>query len=375
MKVAFNARSLEYPTLRGFNRYAINLLAELAGLGVEIFLYSEKPLQPVHLARLPKDSYQIRIAPSMRRYLVWEQYWLPKQCEKDKVELLHSPMNFGLPLSSPCPRVLTLCDAIEQVYYPQYMTWKEKLSIANVRNQMYHWVARTSAEHIITISQHSKNDIVKYLHIPEQKITVTYLAADERFHQPVSDTERLTVTNKYGLDFPYILYVGGWEKRKNIPFLVHAFAQANLEGVKLVLAGGTDSQRTTLLELAQKLNVTNNIKLLNWVDDADLPAIYAKALCFIYPSEYEGFGLQLCEAMAVGCPVLAARATSLPEILAEGGEIFELTINELATKIYQVATCTMYRNQLVERARSRSQIFGWKKTAKLTKDLYSKLIS
>ena len=95
----------------------------------------------------------------------------------------------------------------------------------------------------------------------------------------------------------------------------------------------------------------------------------------MYPSEYEGFGLQLCEAIAVGCPVLAARATCLPEVLGDGGETFDLDISNLVVKLSRLATDTTARSQLVKQATCRSQMFQWKKTAKLTMKLYSELSS
>ncbi len=373
MKVAFNARLLTSPTLRGWNRYTINLLVELPPLGVEIFLYSDRPLHESHLAKLPKDSYQVRIAPLMR-YLFWEQYWLPKQCEKDKIDILHCPFNFGLPWSSPCPRVLTLHDAIDRVYYSQYKTRKQQFNFTDMQSRMYHWVARNRAEHIITVSQYSKRDIAKYLHIPEQKITVIYEAADALFHKPITQAERLQVRGKYKLKHPYIFYIGGWEKRKNIPFLVHAFAQANLNGVDLVLAGGKDEQCTTLVQLAESLGIADRLKLLGWVDDADLPAVYAEAVCFVYPSEYEGFGLQLCEAMAVGCPVLAAKATCLPEVLGDGGETFRLdNSSELEELLVRVCTKPIFREELSDRAKQRANYYSWFNTAMATQNIYLNL--
>ena len=114
MKVAFNARLLQDPGLRGWSRYTINLLAELPGLGIDLFLYSDRPLHENHLSRLPVGSYQVRVQAS--RYAIWEQVWLPRQCGRDGVAVLHCPLNFGLPWSSPCPRVLTLHDAIAQAY-------------------------------------------------------------------------------------------------------------------------------------------------------------------------------------------------------------------------------------------------------------------
>ena len=373
MKVAFNARLLTSPTLRGWNRYTINLLVELPPLGVEIFLYSDRPLHESHLAKLPKDSYQVRIAPLMR-YISWEQYWLPKQCEKDKIDILHCPFNFGLPWSSPCPRVLTLHDAIDQVYYSQSKTWQQQLNVAERQTRMYHWIARNRADCIITVSQYSKKDLVKHLHIPEQKITVIYEAADARFHKPITQAERLQVRGKYDLNHPYIFYIGGWEKRKNIPFLVHAFAQANLNKVDLVLAGGKDEQCTTLVQLAESLGIADRLKLLGWVDDADLPALYAEAVCFVYPSEYEGFGLQLCEAMAVGCPVLAAKATCLPEILGDGGETFTISqTKELEIFLQRLTSNKYYFCHLVNKAKNRSEKFNWSRTAQQTQQVYKKV--
>lgn len=373
MRVAFNARLLTSPTLRGWNRYTINLLQELAAVGIKLFLYSDQPLHPTLLERLPPDSYQVRISPPMR-YVFWEQYWLPKQCEKDKVDILHCPMNFGLPWSSPCPRVLTLHDAIDQVYYSQDKPWYKQLSLADVQNKMYHGVARNRAEHIITVSQYSKQDIVQYLHIPEENITVIYEAADAGFHRQVNQTERLQVRNKYQMLRPYIFYIGGWEKRKNIPFLVNAFAQANLDGVDLVLAGGKDEQYATLMQLAESLGIADSLRLLSWVEDADLPALYAEAVCFVYPSEYEGFGLQLCEAMAVGCPVLASKATCLPEVLGDGGQTFAISeTKELANLLQRLTSDKSCYSDLVNKAKNRSKHFTWQSTARQTEQVYIKL--
>lgn len=210
---------------------------EPPALGVQLFLYSAQPLHPSHLARLQKDSYQGSIAPAMY-YVLWEQYWLPKQCEKDRVDILHCPMSFGLPWSSPCPCALSLHDAIDQVYYSQYLPWWQQWSISHFKNQIYYWIVRTRATQIITVSQYSKGDLVKHLHIPEPKITIIYEAVDALFHTPVGNTERLRIRTLYNLNSPYVIYVGGLEKRKNIPLLIRAFAQANLDFLELMLAGG-----------------------------------------------------------------------------------------------------------------------------------------
>jgi len=169
--------------------------------------------------------------------------------------------------------------------------------------------------------------------------------------------------------------VGGWEQRKNIPFLLRGFAHAQLRNTELVMAGGRDDQRSHLMSLAKELGIAGQLRLLGWVEEPDLRTLYAEALGFCYPSEYEGFGLQLCEAMAVGCPVLAARATCLPEVLGLGGETFSLDEpSELAGLLHRLVSDSAYRRELAEKAQRRSADFSWARAADQTVEVYQSLI-
>jgi glycosyltransferase involved in cell wall biosynthesis len=375
MKVGFNARLLEDPSLRGWNRYTINLLVELANLGIELVLYSNRPLHDSHLAKLLPGSYQVKIAPPMP-YFWWEQYWLPKQCAKDRIDILHCPFNFGLPWFSHCPKILTLHDAIDRIYYDRNKHRYQNFNRFYLQNKFYHWVSRHRADSIVTVSEYSKQDLIEHLDIPAAKIAVIYEAADRNFHRDLSEADRDRVRTKYELPLPYIFYVGGWEARKNIPFLVRAFAEANLTDVKLVLAGGKYDERDSLIELTDSLKISNKIRLLGWVDEEDLPALYAEAVAFVYPSEYEGFGLQLCEAMAVGCPILAANATCLPEVLEDGGELFSLSegSTELVDLLRRLNKDISYTRNLAKKAKQRSQKFDWHHTAIQTQSVYQNIL-
>jgi glycosyltransferase involved in cell wall biosynthesis len=309
------------------------------------------------------------------RYPVWEQYWLPRQCSRDRVDLLHCPWNFGLPWSCPCPRVLTLHDAIDTVYAAPRQSSLAALRPAAWRSRLHHWVARTRADHVITVSEHAKGDLVRHLRLPPDRVTVIPEAADPRFHEPIPAEARAHVRRRHGLAQPYVFYVGGWERRKNVPFLVRAFAAAGLAGVQLVLAGGDPERQADLRQLGTELGVADRLRLLGWVEDPDLPALYAEALAFVYPSEYEGFGLQLCEAMAVGCPVLAADATSLPEVLGDGGVTFPVSDpSRLARELRRLAADPGWRNELVRRGLARSRDYDWKQTAARTTELYRSLL-
>jgi glycosyltransferase involved in cell wall biosynthesis len=375
LKIGVNARLLGDPGIRGWNRYTVNLLAELPAQGVELFLYSDRPVHPSHLARLPDGSYTVRVQEGLR-LPIWEQRWLPRQCGIDGVDLLHSMFNLGLPWSCPCPRVLTLHDAIDFIYYAPQMSWRKRWSRAHMISSLYHWIARTRAEAIITESEHARNDIVNFLRVPAGKVTVIPGAADPQFLRPVTDADRARVRARHALPDRYVFYIGGWEGRKNVPFLLRGHAEAAVPGLALVLAGGRGEQRAELIRQADEHGIGDRLKLLEWIDDDDLPALYAEALCFAYPSSYEGFGLQLCESMAVGCPTLAARATCLPEVVGNGGETFALDDPaELAALLRRVADDQAFRADLSTRALVRSADFSWRLSAEQTACVYRSVVN
>lgn len=374
MRVGVNARLLRAPSLRGWNRYTVNLLAHLPAFGAELYLYTDRPIHPTHLGRLVAGSFVIRIAPPMR-YPFWEQVWLPRSCAADHIDVLHTPFNFGLPWYSPCPRVLTLHDAIDQLYYRPRQRLRQQLRAAALLTRLYHWSARRCADRIITVSENARRDLVDRLGIDPAKVCVIYEAADERFHEPVDSRRCSDVRQRHGLSRPYFFYVGGLEVRKNLPLLIEGFAAAGLDGVELVLGGGDTAGSDAIRRVAVRAGVGHAVRLLGEIDDADLPALYAEALAFVYPSEYEGFGLQLCEAMAVGCPVLAACATSLPEVLGDGGQLFHLeNPAQLAAQLRKVALDAGLRQLLSRRARQRALAFSWHRTAADTHAVYRALI-
>lgn len=371
MKIGFNAHLLHSPTSRGWNRYTVNLLRQLAEAGNELILYGNLPLHEDHLSRIPSDRLTVVVSQHMR-YVNWEQRWLPAHCAADGVDVLHSPFNFGLPWRSTCPRVLTLHDAITHAFGRRSLG--EKLRPRALVSDFYQWVARSRADRIITPSEFSRQDINKQYGISESDIEVIPEAADPTFHHTPSEAERAGVRSRYGLDKAYIFYVGGWERRKNVTFLMRAYAEAQLPDVELLLAGGTELEIGQLSESVARLNGEGRIRLEGTVPDEDMRALYAEALCFVYPSLYEGFGLQLCEAMATGCPTLASSATSLPEVLGDGGETFDPNrTEELSTLLRRVSKEPEYRSELVSRALARSREFSWERTANLTLMVYQQV--
>jgi glycosyltransferase involved in cell wall biosynthesis len=363
MKIAFNARFLSDPHIRGFNRYSLNILVQLSNRpDVELLIYSDRAVFPDHLSQL--RAYKYVQSPPMR-YIAWEQDWLPTQLGKDSAEVFHSPANSGIPARAPCATVLTIHDAIGAAFNrgcESFSTFK----LGAMWSKLLQDSAIDSADLIITVSRHARNDLVKYLAIPEEKIRVVYEAADPRLSRIKGRQD--TFINR---ERPYFLYVGGWEERKNIPFLIRSFARAHTDGIDLLLAGGTDSERAQIRTLCASLNISDRVQLAGWVSDAELANLYRYAHCFVYPSLYEGFGLQLCEAMAAGCPIIASCAASLPEILGAGGELFDPTnIDSLAILLSRLAQDTSFRMDLATRSRHSARRFSWALSATETIAVY-----
>jgi glycosyltransferase involved in cell wall biosynthesis len=375
MRIAFNAALLTAPTLRGWNRYTINLLSELEKLGIQIFLYAPGAIHPKQLDRLGSGNYHINTKAPRMSYSVWEQFWIPQACRKDQINVFHSPFNYGLPFLAPCPTVLTLHDAIDSIYYGPRTPLRKKLNWPSLKTRALNWLARAGAKHIITVSKSSRDDLISHFGLSPEKISVIYEAADSCFHMGASWSEKEEVKKKYHLSRPYVFYVGGWEERKNLPFLIRAFAASNVKNVDLVLAGSKDQDLVSSFSgLAESLGISSQLRLVDWINDHDLPALYANALCFAYPSQYEGFGLQLCEAMAAGCPTLAAQKSSLPEVLGEGGMTFSLdNPSELGKLIYQLSEKADFREELRLKALKRARDFSWQKAASDTLRIYQKI--
>lgn len=368
-KIAINARVLADYQVRGWARYTVNLLEYLCQKEGHFYLFTDRPLNKDYLIRLPKEKYTVFLE-SASYYAIWEQVTLPQLCRKHDIDLLHCPVNYGLPQYKPCPTVLTIHDAIAEVFNQPRMSLKQKLKPANILWKALSVLSRKTADHVITVSEYSKKDLVQCLGVPKEKITVVYEAADPCFSEEISEMTRNEVLIRYGIEKPYFFYVGGWEERKNVSFLIENFLASEIEDFQLVLAGGQPKE----VDFWRRRYHSDRLHFLGWVEDEDLPALYKSARAFIYPSLYEGFGLQIVEAMKVGCPVLCSDRTSLPEIVGHGGELFSLDRGEsLIGQMKRLREEKEYTKMSCQ-AKLRGQEFNWKKTADETWNIYMKLL-
>jgi glycosyltransferase involved in cell wall biosynthesis len=287
------------------------------------------------------------------------------------VDVFHVPY-FAPPYFPRTPTVVTIHDVIP-LRLPLYRAG------ASV-NAYMKLVARAAhkATLVITVSQHARQDIIDALHLPPERIRVIYEAAGDKYH-PITDAAKLAeVRERYGVGTRYILYLGGLDARKNVPQLVKAFAhvyrQVGDPNLQLLIAGNPDKQSGPLFPdprpVAADLGMTGQI-VYRFIEEEDKSAIYSGATVFVFPSLYEGFGLDPLEAMSCGAPVICSNRTSLPEVVGDAA----ISLDPDDTRAMVEAMCDVLtksdlRADLRMRSLQRAAQFSWRKTATETVSAY-----
>jgi glycosyltransferase involved in cell wall biosynthesis len=303
--------------------------------------------------------------------LWFEQISFPRACLDEGVDVLHVPY-FAPPFLGANRTLVTIHDLIP-LLLPAY---RGSLLVRTYTRLVAAAARRASA--IVTDSQASKNDILRLLRVPAERVRVVHLAADKTF-KPVSSADRLEeVRHKYGLPEEYLLYFGGFDQRKNLESLIAAFASigAELRGrIHLVIAGHLPSQDSDFFphprRLVEQQGVQDSVVLAGWVEEKDKPALYSGATLFVFPSLYEGFGLPVLEAMSCGTAVIASNSTSLPEITGDSALLVDPHDTEgLAAAITLLLEDVTRREELASKGLERARLFSWDKTVAQTMEAY-----
>jgi Glycosyltransferase len=379
MKIGVNAQFLQFPAT-GSGQYLIHLLNALSTIDQHnnYVLLGARPIETAAPGGYPYRSYPAP-GPLARNKniekVVWEQFTGPAAAHKEHVDLLHVPY-FAPPLFTRTPTIATIHDVIP-LRLPAYQP--------NARVKAYMKLIARAAHHtslIITVSQHAKQDMIDALKLPAEKIRVIYEAAGEEY-RPVTDPAILAQTRaRYGLGERYIFYLGGLDQRKNIPQLIHAFARLQAQNgdptLKLLIAGNPDKQKGPLFPdprpVAANLGMTGQI-VYRFVEEEDKPALYSGASLFVFPSLYEGFGLDPLEAMSCGAPVVCSNRTSLPEVVGDAAlSVDPDDIKALVAAMHTVLNDPAKRRELSARSLQQAQHFSWQKTAQETLAVYEEVM-
>ena len=234
-----------------------------------------------------------------------------------------------------------------------------------------------NAQHIFTVSEFSKREIVDYFAIKAEKITVTYNGLPTGF-QAYSEIQTHTALKQYGLQYKkYFLYVGTIEPRKNLELLLEAYQQLPIDiqaHYKLVIIGACGWKFESFLQQAGTLLKRQQLIMPGYVADKDLQHLMASAYCFLYPSIYEGFGLPPLEAMASGTPVITSDCASLPEVVGNAGVLLPADdAQQWAQTIIDLINEPQKYQQYVEAGLQRATLFNWATTAATTLNCFQKV--
>ncbi|MDR0538350.1 MAG: glycosyltransferase family 4 protein [Tannerellaceae bacterium] len=312
MRIGFDAKRITHnPT--GLGNYARFVLAALAAncSGNEYYLYSIDCGQESLYSQLQGYSSIHFRYPSSRPLFpsLWRSFGIIGDLCRDKIDLYHGLSN-ELPLRigrRHIPSVVTIHDLIYLRYPQTYRATDRFLYSCKYRNSC------READRIIAASRQTKQDIVNYWEISEDKIDVVYQGCNPIFYREVTEKQKYSVRRKYDLNAPYILYVGTIEERKNLLTLVRAFHNLNRTDIDLVVIGRPTHYFTQVMSYIKEKSLHERIKICPAVSHDELPVFYQMAEVFVYPSRYEGFGIPVLEALVSNVPVITATGSCLEE--------------------------------------------------------------
>jgi len=368
MKIGLDAR-IAYYSKRGIGVYANELIGHLLKIAADehefILLKSIKD----------KDSFNeykktVRIkkmaTPAHNRF---ERILLPLEMSKVKMDIFHH-LDLVTPLVKKYKTVLTIYD----LYFLKEKGYLEKRSQAH-----YGQIAKTAslAKHIITTSENTKKDVIELLQIPENKISVTYLASRRNFFKTDSLIARKALKEKYGIDKKFILAVGAIEPRKNLQNLISAYKKIRSglgDDHLLIMAGEKGWEYSKILSQIDKENLKTHVLILDYVSDPDLNLLYNTAQALAYISYYEGFGLPPLEAFSCQLPVVASNTSCFQEVLKDAAILTDpFDSDKIAQALYSVLTDTDLRQNLIRKGLEKLTEYSWDKTARKTLEVYKKI--
>jgi glycosyltransferase involved in cell wall biosynthesis len=358
----------------GSGQYVRELVAAMARMeDVQLTLVVDAP--PVAPPPVDTGIRQTKMRASTNLGKLWfEQVGFPNACRRVGVDLAHVPY-FAAPMTGFSPVVVTVHDLIP-LLLPEYRDgWHVRAYMALVG-----WAARRAGL-IIADSEATARDVRKLLGIAGDRVRVVHLAAAPMYRLRTAQ-ELIEARGRLALPGRYLLYVGGFDRRKSVPELLRAYRQAGprLHGVPLVVGGQLPSCDTDFApdprRAARELGLSDQVRFVGRVSASDMPALYASAVALVYPSRYEGFGLPPLEALSCGTPVIAIRGSSLPEVVGEGGILVppgdEAALSDAMCALVEDAELRM---RLSERGLEQAERFSWERTARDTVAVYREALA
>ncbi len=355
----------------GIGTYIRNLLKQLARIDqvTEYVLIC----QPADLAIVNELGMNFRAIPETAgNYSVSEQVRIPLIARRERLDLFHAP-HYVLPPLTQCRSIVTIHDVIH-LLFPQYLPGR----LAHVYARLSLWAAARRASRILTVSETSKNDILRRFKVPAEKISVIYNAIDDRFNVAPSDEQVQRVRERYQLDSQFVLYVGNIKPHKNLERLIDAFDRLRRSGfdqLRLLIIGDEISKYPALRRAVHRHKLHKAVRFLGFVPIETLVVLYRLADVFVFPSLYEGFGLPPLEAMASGAPVVTSNVSSLPEVVGDAALLVDpYDAESIAEGMRQVLTDGELRATLRARGFVRAQQYSWQQSVEQVYQIYNEVL-
>lgn len=353
----------------GAANYIINLAQALLRIDTtnEYVIFTK----PAHAALFDSSCAQIiqSALPSLFLRLVWEQTVLPILVRRHQLDVLHSP-HYTMPIAKPCRSVVTIHD-LTFFLYPEMHLFHKRLFFRTMMR-----VATRHADALIAISHSTRADMLRILRASPDKIQVIHYGVGSHF-RPINDSGILDAfCHRYRLPRPFIVYVGNFEPRKNLPTLVRAFAHLVRDGMPhaLVLTGTRGWKDKPIFTAVKELDLFAQVHFPGYIPQSELPMLYNAADLFVYPSLYEGFGLPVLEAMACGVPVVTSDIASMPEVTGDAAILIPpQDTDALADAMKSILTDSARRATLSAKGLARAREFSWERTAQSTLSVYTRV--
>ncbi|MBI5045176.1 MAG: glycosyltransferase family 4 protein [Candidatus Levybacteria bacterium] len=373
MKIGIDANEGNIKDKVGISEYVYELILEFSKLA------SVDRIFTIYLKRNQAEDFPQE--KSFWRYCIfgpkkfWTQFALPLKLfiNKDRPDVFFSPAHYA-PRFSPVPTVISIMD-LAFFHFPEYFTKKDL-------TQLHSWTSYSikNAKAIITISEASKNDIIKFYQVSKEKIHVIYPGIKNKHMLEPHLYSLQKLQNTYQIPKNYILFVGTLQPRKNINRLIEAFSKLLKEkglpdDLSLVIVGKKGWKYEEILAAPEKYGVEDKVIFLDFVKNEDLQLLYEHAQVFAWPSLYEGFGLPVLEAMKYGCPVVTSNVSSLPEAGGDAALYVDPTkVDDIEKKMYKVLSDKKLRSDMIEKGKNHIKKFSWENAAKQTLSVLEQVV-
>jgi len=317
-------------------------------------------------------SYRV-LKPASRLFSV--AFTLPALLRKDGIHFFHC--TYAPPPWPTRPFLFTVhcvSNFSHPEYYPKFIRWRLN-ALCNI--------GLRRAQSILCVSDFVQTYLHDVLKVDSGRMSRIYNGVGREFRPVPQEEARCVLRERLGIDYPYLLYVGKLQARKNLIRIIRAYRQYRQESrseAKLILAGKRVQTSEGIAETIRELALEGDVIRLGYVPqpsadpESPLPHLYNAANMFVFPSLYEGFGIPVLEAMACGTPVITSSVTSLPEIAGGAAEIVDPdSVEDIASAMVRIDCCSSLRQSLIQRGLERSKEFSWERCARATLAAYAQM--